>query len=293
MSKLVFISGDFSSGSTLLWTLFRKTGQYHCLYEPLHEKLLQYLIYPLRAYEHHFFADNYFAEYKGFKEIPRLFNPAWGKKNFYLSSNQDEDRLHKYLQYIIDMSFQRSEKVVLKFNRATFRLGWLKDRFPDTKIVHIYRDPEKQWNSIVRRSQAYHGRIDVDQDSVNFNGMSMATWCDDLQERYPVLHAEDSGNGHDRFRKLYDLSYAEHLKYADISIKYEDLVSDFEAVCDQLWQCVGCDADIEALKKYVIHPGKQKPLTSSHRLKSRLLKTMDRIGNKAARILLRLRKLPH
>jgi len=293
MSKLVFISGDFSSGSTLLWTLFRKTGQYHCLYEPLHEKLLQYLIYPLRAYEHHFFADNYFSEYKDFKEIRNLFNPEWGERNFYLSSIQDEDRLYKYLKYIIDMSFQRSGKAVLKFNRATFRLGWLKSKFPEAKIVHIYRDPGKQWNSIVRRSQAHHGRIDVGQNGVNFNGMSMAIWCDDLQQRYPALHAANSDNGYERFRKLYNLSYAEHLKYADISVKYEDLVSDFEPVCGQLWQCVGCDSDIEALKKYVIHPGKQKPLTSSHKLKSRLLKTIDMAGHKAARIILRLRKLPH
>src|SRR2546428_650193 len=62
MSKVFFITGDFCSGTTLLFTLFRKTGEYYSLYEPLHSLLRENLIWPLRAYEHHFFVDDYFAE---------------------------------------------------------------------------------------------------------------------------------------------------------------------------------------------------------------------------------------
>src|SRR3954453_23020529 len=66
MSNLVFLSGDFCSGSTLLFTLFRKAGAYYCLYEPLHEDILEYLIWPLNVYEHHYFVENYHSEYRGF-----------------------------------------------------------------------------------------------------------------------------------------------------------------------------------------------------------------------------------
>ena len=75
MSDVLFITGDFSSGTTLLFTLFRKTGEYYSLYEPLRSLLRENLIWPLRAYEHHFFVDDYFAEYEGFNKIKPLFNP--------------------------------------------------------------------------------------------------------------------------------------------------------------------------------------------------------------------------
>lgn len=60
MSTLVFVTGDFCSGSTLMFTLFRKTGLYYCLYEPLHERLPEYVISQPRPcdHDHHFFVDS-------------------------------------------------------------------------------------------------------------------------------------------------------------------------------------------------------------------------------------------
>lgn len=94
MDRLVFISGDFSSGSTLLWLLFRKTGGFHCLYEPLHERLREFMIYPLRSYEHHFFSENYHSEYKGYKEVFKLHTSAWGRSDFYLEKDSEASDLY-------------------------------------------------------------------------------------------------------------------------------------------------------------------------------------------------------
>src|SRR3974390_1625387 len=125
MSKFVFLTGDFCSGSTLLYTLFKETGQYHCLYEPLHALLREYLIWPLRVYEHHYFVKDYFNEYKGYSEIDNLFDPRWATHGLHLNQDDKAEDMYRYLSYLIDTSFRRKDKVLLKFNRVAFRLPWL------------------------------------------------------------------------------------------------------------------------------------------------------------------------
>lgn len=263
MSNLVFISGDFCSGSTLLFTLFRETEEYHCLYEPLHSLLREYLIWPLRVYEHHFFVNDYFSEYKGFAKIGSLFNPRWADHQLFMSAKDEGDDLYRYLCYIIGTSFGRRSKVLLKFNRITFRLEWLRAKFPGAKIVHIFRDKKAEWNSIVKRAQQHLGREDVGQADVNFNGFSLASWCEDLKTQFPELHAANSRNGYDRFCKLWELSLAAHRRHADISIDYTELTHEFEPTCKRLFQTVECSADVATLKPLIIVPERQKSLTVS------------------------------
>src|SRR5579871_6871100 len=134
MSNLVFLTGDFSSGSTLLFTLFRATGEYHCLYEPLHPRLREYLIWPLRVYEHHYYIKDYFSEYKGFSKIPALYRSHWATHELYLTEKDSADELYRYIRYLVDSAFERRSKVLLKFNRVNFRLPWLRSRFPESKM---------------------------------------------------------------------------------------------------------------------------------------------------------------
>lgn len=290
MTNLVFISGDFSSGSTFLWQLFRHTNQYYCLYEPLHERLLEYLIWPLRPYEHHFFVKSYFAEYKGFYKIPRLFSPHWGTSQLYLPANAEADALNRYLSYLIGIAFGRSDKVLMKENRITFRLDWLRQNFPQAKIIHIYRDRESQWKSIVRRSQAYFRTEDVGQDRVTFNGMSIAHWCDDLQSTYPELASANSQSGFERFSKLWELSYHTNRRFADISINYMDLINEFEVVCGKIWSCIDFNYDISSLKKLVVSTEKQKPVSiSSTDLRKQFFRQLDEFGFRLARLIIKLR----
>lgn len=291
MTNLVFISGDFSSGTTLLWRLFRHTNQYYCLYEPLHERLLEYLIWPLRPYEHHFFVKSYFAEYKGFKKIPNLFSPHWGTSQLYLPANTEADSLYRYFSYLIGASFGRSHKVLLKGNRLTFRLAWLKQNFPQAKFIHIYRDRDAQWKSIVRRSQSYFNREDVGQDQVTFNGMSIAHWCDDLQSTYPELASANSQSGYERFCKLWRLSYDTNRQSADISINFTDLTSRLETVCAEIWDCIGCNCDIAQLKKLIVRPERQKPVAiNPPGIRKQLLRRLDNLGLWIARGIIKLRR---
>jgi hypothetical protein len=284
MSNLVIVSGDFSSGTTLLFTLFRKMGGYYCLYEPLHEKLLEYLIVPLRAYEHHFFVDDYFAEYKGFSAMPQLFDPKFASNSLYLPPEAPADDLYRYLSYLIGTAFGRSKQVMLKENRISFRLGWIRAKFAQAKIIHIYREKDSQWNSIVRRAQAHVGKEDVGQGEVTFNGMNIAKRCDALAADFPELDASRSKTGYERFSKLWDIIQTEHRRYADISVEYGALTHDFENTFQRVLDCVGTTADLVALKQYVIAPEEQERLKIQPSNPKRLQRLFDRAARRYAEI---------
>lgn len=292
MSNLIFVSGDFSSGSTLLFTLFRKTGAYHCLYEPLHEKLPEYLIWPLQVSDHHYHVDNYFKEYQGLDRIPDLFDPAWGNSDLHLHPEDEADDLYRYLSYLVGMAFGRRSRVMLQFNRATFRLGWLRRQFPRATIVHIYRDKQKQWNSIVRRVQEHHGREDVGQDDPSFTGFNIARWCENLKDVYPELDASNSETGYERFSKLWELSYAEHQRFADLSIRFGTLIDEFESTSRRLWDCVEYDADIAHLKEYVVRSEQRNAEASPpSQLRRKGSNLVHRASRKYAQIRLKARSL--
>jgi sulfotransferase family protein len=289
LSNLVFVSGDYCSGSTLLYTLFRKSEKYYSIYEPLHERLLEYLIWPMAAYDHHFFVGDYHATLKGFRRIPALFDPRWGNTGLYMDASARNDAMLRYLNYVIGTAFGQAPRVMLKENRFAFRLGWIRANFPKAKIVHIYRDKDAQWRSILRRVRQHLGRTDVGENDVNFRGFAIAFWCEDLKTRFPELDARHFKSGYERFCKLWELSLSEQQMYADLSINYWDLTHSFENTCDQLWRCIGAsDVDNAELKRFVIAPEEQQNVPVSA-LNKRLGYWVDRIGRRYARERIRAR----
>jgi len=291
MTNLVFATGDFCSGSTLLFTLFRQTGKYYCLYEPLHELLPEYLVYGLRpsAHDHHFHVKSYYDEFKGFGQARALHNPAWGASGLHLPPEAEADDLHRYISYLVGSAFGRAPRVMFKENRLPFRLGWIRAKFPSAKIVHIHRPKEDQWNSIVRRVQAHHGREDVGQNKVGFTGFNVATWCEDLKGVYPELDARHFTSGFDRFSALWQLSYEANRKHADISIDYRDLLGDFPATAERLWRCLEITGiDSEALQRFVVKPERKQAEAARGGVTAVVRTAMNRVGRKYARARVRL-----
>lgn len=274
MGDLVFISGDFSSGTTLLFTLFRHVDGTHCLYEPMHERLLPWLFWPPRVYEGHGSVDAYFSEYTGFSAIPRLFDPSWGTTGLYLDRDAEAPELNRYLTYLIGSSYGRAPRVVLKGNRLTFKLGWLKATFPRARIVNVWRDRDDQWRSWVRRVQEHLGRDDVGQDAVDFMGFRLAAWCDDLEDRYPQLAAARSASGYERFSKLWDLSRREHERHADVCIELRQLREDFDGSCRRISDAVGFELDAARLR-HLVAPERRE---TEPRPRARRLGLVDRLG---------------
>lgn len=257
MSNLVVVSGDFCSGSTLVYTLFRKSEQYCCLYEPMHQRLREYLQFRVQPDEgdHHFFMDDYYRELRPFDRIPALFDPSWGASDLFVPPDADRADLYRYLSYIIGMGFGRSPRVMFKENRLAFRLAWFRKNFPHAKIVHIYRKKEAQWKSMVRRGQTFLDREDVGQHGVDFSGFNVAPFCEDLKTTFPELDAKHFKTGFERFSTLWELSNEHNRRSADISIAYEDLIGDFEPTFERMWKAVGAPpVDAAALKQFVVRP---------------------------------------
>jgi hypothetical protein len=291
--QIVCVSGDFCSGSTLLFTLFRHAGTYRCLYEPLHEDLREFLVYGLRPDEHrhHFFVDHYHREFRGLRKVGTLFDRKWGDSQFHLAATDEAPDLRRYLTYLIEASLERSPRMMFKENRMAFRLGWFREHFPSAKLVHIFRRKESQWRSVVRRVQADRRRADVGQDRVDFNGFSLATWCDDLQATYPELAADRFTSGVDRFGKLWELSYREHRRYADISVAYEDLVKDFVPTARRMFAAIGArDIDVNDLKQYIVRPDRKPPtLAAVSKVADTVTGATDRVLRRYAAAHARLR----
>jgi hypothetical protein len=284
MSNLVFVTGDFCSGSTAVFTLFRKTAKYYCLYEPLHEKLAEYLVYGLRPdpQDNHFFLDSYYDEFKGFTHARALHKRVWGASQLHLPADAEADDLHRYISYLVGSSFGRAQRVMFKENRLAFRLGWIRAKFPSAKIVHIHRPKEDQWRSILRRVQRYKGREDVGQHDVSFNGFNIATFCEDLKPVYPELDAKNFSNGFDRFSALWQLSYDANRRHSDISIDYRHLQADFVNTAERLWQCLGVTGiDTPSLEQYVVKQ-EGKRAASKRGLMTRARDMIDRVGRRYA-----------
>jgi Sulfotransferase family len=290
LSDLVFTTGGFSSGSTLLFTVFRKAGEYYCLYEPLHERLLEHKFGNLRAYEHHYFVDEYFSEYRGFTALTHLHTAMAGTDLFLPAMAQAPD-LYRYLSYLIGMSFGRRPKVLLKENRLTFRLGWIRAQFPAAKVVHVYRDCDAQWKSTVRRAQSFYGTQDVGQESVTFNGMGTAKTCEALAPVFPELAADRSKTGYERFAKLWELSLAENNRFAHVTVRYEELTRDFEATAREIWDALGCTADLAPLKQWVVTPENQRAIDQATGVQGRLRAAADRARFRYGRLRMRLDQL--
>jgi hypothetical protein len=280
MGDLVFVSGYFSSGTTLLYTLLRQTDDTYCLYEPLHERLPQWLVWPPRAYEGHAFIGSYFTEYKGFSALGELFDPRWGIQDLFLSADDELDGLYRYLSYLIGTAHGRARHAVLKENRFSFRLGWLRSRFPAARIVHVYRDLDDHWRSIVRRVQDHLGREDVGQDRPDFMGFRLAAWCDDLAATFPELAADRSSSGYERFSKLWRLSKTEQEKHADVSIGLEELKADFPNACARISEAVRVELDPARLQRFLATAPREPRAPGT--LGRRLTTMVDRAGARYA-----------
>jgi hypothetical protein len=287
----VFISGDFSSGTTALFTLFRATGDFCCFYEPLHEKLPEYLVYPLRPDEHHVNVEPYFTELKRAREVPRLFRPEWATNRLHLGGEDEAPELERYLRYLVELGLMQQGRVLVKENRIGFRLEWLRARFPEAKIVHIHRDRDKQWASYIRRGQQFLGRDDLGQDSVHFEGFNIATFCEDLTGTYPELAASHSSSGYERYSKLWTASLEEGERHSDVSISLDELTSHFDTTIARIGDAIGYAFDADRLRSLVVSESGRADEVNDDGLRARAIELLDKLGRKYAKGRVALRYL--
>ena len=177
----------------------------------------------------------------------------------------------------------------MKFNRVAFRLPWLRARFPEAKIIHIFRDKESQWKSMVSRVQEHLGRDDVGQANPNWEGFNVGSWCEDLKTVFPELAAEHSRTGFERFSKLYERSLAAHHAHSHLSIEYRPFCRDFDAWCPRMFDVAGCTADPALFKHFIVQPENQRRhAIQPSGIGVNAANLVDRFGRKYAKARVRL-----
>lgn len=244
----IFITARFRSGSTFLWQLFRHISGVTSYYEPLNESkwFLRGQSQP-QVDQTHLGAKDYGAEYEGMEDLDRFFDPSWSTRCLYMDHTHYDQNLRRYIQELIRRAKGRA---ALQFNHADFRLPWLRANFPEAYIVHLYRHPREQWVSIVRKGASIPLDAKFELGAIsNSDGFYTLDWARDMRHVFPFL--EPAGrHPYELHYLLWRLSYSFGRTYGNISVSYEEFVSNFEEVADSLFQSVGIEnADLVKLSK--------------------------------------------
>jgi hypothetical protein len=230
----VFITARFRTGSTFLWSLFKNLEDVTSYYEPLHEKRFQ--ADSLQVDSSHLGITDYDQEYQLVGDLSREFNPEWSYRNLYMGAAHYAPELRDYIDRLIENAKGRA---VLQFNRVDFRLPWLKANYPGAKIVHLYRNPREQWMSILTKGGAIEKDAVYDFNKpVGSNDFYTLEWARDLRYHFPFLEPYGR-HPYEIHYLLWRLSYLYGDNFSDISISYEELISNISAVFEKILKTLG------------------------------------------------------
>lgn len=249
----VFISGRFRSGSTLLWNLFRNAGAFTAYYEPFNERRW---FDPATRGDHtdrtHRGVSDYWREYEGLERLADCYRQGWIDHNLLMEPGDWDPAMRRYVELLLRHARRRP---ALQFNRADFRLAWLRREFPGATIVHIYRHPRDQWCSSLL------GDVDRVPRDVTMTGFGpydrfyLASWARDLQGHFPFLDERFTDRPYQVFYYLWKLSYLFGRRDSDLSVSFEDLVADPRTWIGRLFEAVGTpEVDVDRLTALVDRP---------------------------------------
>lgn len=231
----IFITGRFRSGSTLLWNIFRKMPEYTAYYEPFNER---------RWFDHqgrgshidstHQGVSEYWSEYGGLEQLGEHYREDWIRERLYMG---EHDFDHDMVRYISGLADAAEKRAVLQFNRVDFRLPWLKANFPESPIIHIYRNPRDQWCSTLRDIESYPYQCKTEADFVDRFYLRM--WVRDLCQQFPFLNQYQQAHQYYNFYLLWQLSYSFGRQYSDISVSMEQLAQEPSKQTQQILEAVG------------------------------------------------------
>ncbi len=251
MPPAVFITARFRTGSTMLWNIFRQIPEVVAYYEPLHEKLSQWIISRVPPQSGHYKVDTYFREYPPVEELHKHHSAEFGVCRLHLEAKEAYPQLKQYIQYLID-SAGTNRIPVFQFNRLDFRLPWVKANFPGISIIHLHRSPRDQWCSSIAE---YPRGV---EDDLNADPYLITTWTRDLCQQFPFLASPFIRHAYQRHYYLWKLSYLAGRHLANVSVSYEEILESPERTISTLLQVAGLNAweNLERCLAVIV----QKPL---------------------------------
>jgi hypothetical protein len=257
-SDLVFITSRFRSGSTFLWNVFRNIPGCTAYYEPfLNEKPAERgKARRGRVDPTHRGVRDYHAEIKAVTGLDAVHRDDWSIRRLYMDAYSFDPEMEQFLDRLIEQSPGRP---VLQFNRIDFRLQWLRDRYPNAQILHLYRNPRNLWVSMIQNdgwvSPDY--RLGAEAVRPEINAFYLWYWWHDLQFLMPFLQISRLDHPYQIHYLLWRMSYLFGKQYAHVSIRYESLVESFESVMGEILGRLGfSSAEVDRLSRLKSPPSK-------------------------------------
>jgi len=248
-SDIVFITGRFRSGSTLLWNLFRQMENCTAYYEPFNER--RWFDPSARGHSMdntHRGVSDYWKEYDGLEGLGQYFSEDWPSKNLLMDAQSWDPAMKRFIEI---MAEQAKERPVFQFNRLDFRLPWVRHYFPNAKIIHLFRHPRDEWFSCL-----FHDRCkDKDcslQEFFENEGFYLQAWSQDLQFHFPFLASKCIQHPYHLFFLIWRLSYLFGMQFAHYSISYEQLTESPRMVLTDLLSVLDFQRyDLDALASLI------------------------------------------
>lgn len=246
----VFLTGRFRSGSTLLWNIFRSVPGCTAYYEPFNER--RWFRQEGRGDQvdaTHQGVSDYWSEYAGLEDLGRYYREDWIRYELYMDEKTFDPDMKRYITRLATVS---RDQAVLQFNRVDFRLPWIKANYPDSPIIHIYRNPRDQWCSTLRDPMSYPPNSSTAEGFID--RFYLQTWVRDLCQQFPFLERYRNSHQYYNFYLLWRLSYSFGLQYADISVSMEKLTKEPSEQTRRIFDTLGWSIDSSALDLSFVKP---------------------------------------
>lgn len=215
MSKIIFITGRFRSGTSMLWNVFNQLPQYCAYYEPLHTNLISHIKH-VKPKQDHIGIEEYWQNYLKLKKISQYYSSQFGQYRLYLEKHDKWPELEQYIRFLIASADDKT--AVLQFNRMDLRLSWLKNTFPNATIININRQVYPLWISSRK-----HLKTDEEINNESHpDAYDLLQWSADLAPHFPMLQSDVNRCGYFRHYFIWKLTTLLSKANADIQLNLEN-----------------------------------------------------------------------